>query len=253
MQVIILCSGPSEKTTMSYEGFYGPLVDIAGRPVLWHVMNQYSRFGYKEFIVCLDFDRNPIKDYFLKYETMHRDFELILGEPDSLRFLSDHDEKEWHIMFIHADENNASGSMVMKAKKNIKSDNFIVTYGDRLTRLDIVNFLGFHKKCEKTGTSLVVRSYGRTRKTMRGNAALAEFIDKKGLRPEFINGGIFIFNRNVFDNSFGKSSFSLEEHVAARLIKDDELSLYVYDGFWQQLDSEREATQLRNNTHVLGR
>jgi len=252
MQIIILCGDYSEKAT-GPEGFYGPMVDVEGKPLVWHAMNHYARQGFKNFILCVDFERNPIKDYFLKYETMNRDFELCLGKPGQIRFLSDLDEGGWQLTFVNTNPGSMSGTMVKSAEPYIDSETFLVTYADRVTTLDIGEFLSAHKKNGKVGSVLAAYAPAKSRRFRSRHTALEQFIEQKGLREEFISGGMFIFNRSVLKGRhFSQRNLSIEEGIASRLIRKKELSLHVHDGYWQHIDTKREATQLRNNPHILG-
>lgn len=252
MQIIILCGDYSEKAAGA-EGFYGPMVDVEGKPLVWHAMNHYARQGFKNFILCVDFERNPIKDYFLKYETMNRDFELCLGKPGQIRFLSDLDEDGWQLTFVNTNPGSMSGTMVKSTEPYIDSETFLVTYADRVTTLDIGEFLNDHQKNGKVGIALAAYAPARSRRFRPRHTALEQFIEQNGLRDEFISGGIFIFNRCVLKGRhFSQRNLSIEEGIAVRLIKKKKLSLYVHDGYWQHIGSQREATQLCNNPHVLG-
>ncbi len=252
MKAIRLCGGFSSE----YEvpgSFYGPMADVQGKPVIWHIMKHFARNGFNDFVICVDHDRNPIKDYFLRYEPIRRDFEIILGEPDQLQFLSENKEKGWKITFVNTEPGVMSGSMVKAAKKYVGDEDFIVTYGDRVTTLSIPEIVNHHVQKNKTGTALVVRSIGRFRSPQGRKTALSELIDRKGLRPELIIGGLYVFNRGVFRHLPTKGNISIEELLEALSVKKNKLSLFVYEGYGHHIDSEREAAQLRNNVHVLNR
>ncbi len=251
MKVIILCGGFSSEDEVS-GSFYGPMADAQGKPVIWHIMKHFARNGFNDFIICVDHDRNPIKEYFLRYELIRRDLEIILGEPDHIQFLSENNEKGWKITFVNTEAGIMSGSMVKSAKTYVGDEDFIVTYGDRVTTLSIPEIVKHHLQKKKIGTALVVRSIGRFRSPQGRKTALAELIDSKGLRPEFIIGGLYVFNRGVFRHIPTQGNISIEELLEALSVKKNKLSLFVYEGYGRHIDSEREAAQLRNNAHILG-
>ncbi len=251
MKVIILCGGFSSE----YEApgsFYGPMADVKGKPVIWHIMKHFARNGFNDFVICVDHDRNPIKDYFLRYEPIRRDFEIILGEPDNLQFLSENKEKGWKITFVNTEAGVMSGSMVKSAKTYVGDEDFIVTYGDRVTTLSIPEIVNHHAQKNKTGTALVVRSIGRWRSPQERETVLSELIDSKGLRTEYIIGGLYVFKSEVFRHLPAQGNISIEELLETQLIKKNKLSLFVYEGYGRHIDSEREAEQLRKNVQVLG-
>jgi len=251
MKAIILCGGFSNE----YEvpgSFYGPMADIQGKPVIWHIMKHFARNGFNDFVICVDHDRNPIKEFFLRYELMRRDFEIILGEPDHIQFLSENNEKGWKITFVNTEPGVMSGSMVKAAKKYVGGEDFIVTYGDRVTTLSIPEIVNHHEQKNKTGTALVVRSIGRFRSPQGRKTALSELIDSKGLRPELIIGGLYVFNSGVFRHLPNKGNLSIEKLLEVLSVKKNKLSIFVYEGYGRQIDSEREAAQLRKNAHILG-
>ena len=251
MKVIILCGGFSSEDEAP-GSFYGPMADVKGKPVIWHIMKHFARNGFNDFVICVDHDRNPIKDFFLRYELIRRDFEIILGEPDNLQFLSEHKERGWKITFVHTEPGVMSGSMVKSAKTYVGDEDFIVTHGDRVTTLSIPEIVNHHAQKNKTGTALVVRSIGRFRSPQERETALSELIDSKGLRTEYIIGGLYVFKSGVFRNIPTQGNISIEELLEALSVKKNKLSLFVYEGYWSHIDSEREAVQLRNNVQVLG-
>jgi len=251
MRVIILCGGFSSEDEAP-GSFYGPMADVQGKPVIWHIMKHYARNGFNDFVIYIDHDRNPIKDYFLRYEPIRRDFEIILGEPDHLQFLSENNEKGWKITFVNTEPGVMSGSMVKSAETHVGDEDFIVTYGDRVTTLSIPEIVNHHVQKKKIGTALVVRSIGRFRSPQGRKTALSELIDRKGLRPEFIIGGLYIFSSEVFRHLPTQGNFSIEELLETLSVKKNKLSIFVYEGYGSHIDSEREAAQLRNNAHILG-
>ncbi len=251
MKVIILCGGFSSEDEEP-GSFYGPMADVQGKPVIWHIMKHFARNGFNDFVICADHDRNPIKEYFLRYELIRRDFEIILGEPDNLQFLSENKERGWKITFVNTEPGVMSGSMVKSAKTYVGDEDFIVTYGDRATTLSIPEIVKHHLQKKKTGTALVVRSIGRFRSPQARKTAISELIDSKGLRQEYIIGGLYVFNRGVFRHLPTKSNISIEELLEALSVKKNKLSLFVYEGYGRHIDSEREVEQLRNNVQVLG-
>jgi len=251
MKVIILCGGFSSEDEVP-GSFYGPMAEVKGKPVIWHIMKHFARNGFNDFVICLDHDRNPIKEYFLRYELIRRDFEIILGEPDHIQFLSENNEKGWKITFVNTEPGVMSGSVVKSAKTYVGDEDFIVTHGDRVTNLSIPEIVNHHLQKKKIGTALVVRPIGRFRSPQARKTALSELIDSKGLRPEFIIGGLYVFNRGVFRHIPTKGNISIEELLEALSVKKNKLSLFEYEGYGRHIDSEREVEQLRNNVQVLG-
>lgn len=252
MKVVILCGGLTGEAPTGADKFYGPMVDIGGKPLIWHAMKSYAHYGMNNFILCLGEKGDVIRDYFLHYETINRDFTINLGGSASIQYKSFHKEGGWSITLVDTGLKVMSGARIKRIEEYLDGDTFIVAYGNRLSTIDVNRLLTFHQQQNKIGTITGVRAPERYSKAVTEERSITEFIQYQTSRHYYINGGIYVFNRKMFDYLSDDEMCTLEQTPLERLIQDNELSLYVYDGFWQQVDSHRQVEQLRSNAHLLG-
>lgn len=156
MKVVLLCHSSGSDV------FHGPSADVAGQPVIWHAMHHFTQHGFQSFVICLDTEQDPIKDYFLRYDTVFRDAEITLGGIDHLRFLTQHDEQDWNITFLHTGPGRSFGTIIQLAKPYLDDDDFIVSHGDILTSLNMAELLDSHRVHGKIGSLVWVRDPVRT-------------------------------------------------------------------------------------------
>jgi len=151
MKVVILCGGKGTRLKEETMIRPKPLVEIGGRPILWHIMKSYAHYGFKDFVLCLGYKGNMIKDYFLNYGIMNADLTLKLGS-NEVKIHNQHPEKDWIITFAETGEEAQTGARVKKIEKYIDNDLFMLTYGDGVGNINIKALLEFHKSHRKIGT-----------------------------------------------------------------------------------------------------
>ncbi len=245
MKVAILCGGRGTRLKEETEVRPKPLVEIGGRPILWHIMKIYAHYGFNEFVLCLGYKGRMIKEYFLNYEMMASDLTLKLGSND-VKIYDQSQEKDWMITFAETGEGAQTGARVKRIEKYIEGDLFMLTYGDAVANIDIRNLLEFHKSHGKIGTITGVHPSSRFGELVIKDKQVEQFTEKPQIKEGFINGGFFVFNKKFFDYLEGDDNYYLEREPLEKLALDKKLMVYTHEGFWQCMDTYRELEILNN-------
>ncbi len=245
MKVVILCGGRGTRLKEETEVRPKPLVEIGGRPILWHIMKIYAHYGFNEFILCLGYKGRMIKEYFFNYEMMISDLTLKLGSND-VKTHNQSQEKDWIITFAETGEEAQTGARVKRIEKYIEGDLFMLTYGDAVTNINIKNLLEFHKSHGKIGTIAGVHPSSRFGELVIKDRQVVQFAEKPQIKEGFINGGFFVLNKKFFNYFIDDDSCYLEAEPLEKLALDGELMVYSHKGFWQCMDTYRELEILNN-------
>lgn len=246
MKVVILCGGKGTRLREETEYRPKPMVQVGNRPILWHIMKIYAYYGFKEFVICLGYKGNMIKEYFLNYEIMNNDLTVNMGNKNQIEVHGEHEEKDWQVTLADTGEESQTGARVKRIEKYIDDDMFMLTYGDGVSQIDIQNLVDFHKSHSKIGTMTGVHPASRYGEINTENGLITVFNEKPQTTEGLINGGFFVFNREFFDYLAADESCILEADPLENLVADRELMLYKNDGFWQSVDTYREL-QLVNS------
>ena len=246
MKVVILCGGRGTRLREETEYRPKPMVEIGGRPILWHIMKIYTHYGFKDFIICLGYKGNMIKQYFLNYEAMNNDFTVLLGNYSDIRFHSNHREIGWHVTLADTGEEAQTGARVKKIERYIDGDLFMLTYGDGVANINIKELVEYHKSHGKIGTMTGVHPSSRFGELVVKDNKIVVFNEKPQVTEGLINGGFFVFNKKFFKYLKADDNCYLEKEPLENLAADGELMVYPYDGFWQCVDTYRELELLNN-------
>lgn len=249
-KVVILCGGRGTRMEEETEVRPKPMVEIGGRPILWHIMKIYSHYGYNDFILCLGYKGKVIKEYFLNYQVMNSDFTLNLGT-NELTFYNETGEKDWRITFVDTGEHAQTGARVKRIEKYIDGEEFMLTYGDGVANININNLIAFHRTHGKIGTVTGVHPSSRFGELVIKDDQVIEFGEKPQVKGGFINGGFFVFNRKFFDYLRDDDDCYMEREPLENLAKDGELKVFLHEDFWQCMDTRRELDIL-NKLWVSG-
>jgi glucose-1-phosphate cytidylyltransferase len=241
MPVVILCGGLGTRLREETEYKPKPMVEIGGKPIIWHIMKIYAHYGYKKFILCLGYKGSIIKEYFLNYEAMSNDFTITLGGENKTNYLSSHKEQNFEITFMDTGLHTMTGGRIMQIEGLIDTETFMVTYGDGLANIDIGKLVSFHQSHGKLATLTAARPpsrFGILELTEKNR--VKQFREK--VETEWINGGFLVFNRRIFDYLTSDSILEREpmEHLAA----DGQLMGFRHEGFWIGMDTFREYEAL---------
>jgi glucose-1-phosphate cytidylyltransferase len=239
--VVILCGGLGTRLREETEYKPKPMVEIGGKPVLWHIMKLYAHYGFRRFVLCLGYKGNMIKDYFLNYEAMSTDFTLRLGRDNRLTYQSNHDEQDFSVTLVDTGLRTMTGGRVKRVETFIDSDTFMVTYGDGLADLNIRALFDFHCAHGKVATLTATRPPSRFGiLELTPEDRVSSFHEK--VQTEWINGGFFVFNRRVFD--YLDPECTLERDPLERLAAEAQLMAFRHEGFWIGMDTFREYEML---------
>lgn len=245
MKVVILAGGLGTRLREETEFRPKPMVEIGNRPILWHIMKIYAHYGYKDFVVCLGYKGEVIKEYFLDYEAMNNDFTVRLGNPNEIEFHSNHGEDGWRVTLADTGDDAMTGARIKRVEKYIDGEEFMVTYGDGVADIDINKLLAFHRSHGHIATLTGVRPTSRFGELLIKENVVSEFSEKPQSSEGHINGGFFIFKKEFFDYLENDDGCILERTPMKRLAEAGELMVYPHDGFWQCMDTYRDNKYLQ--------
>ena len=243
-KVVILCGGEGTRLKEETEFKPKPMVTIGGMPILWHILKGYSHYGFKDFVLCLGYKGDAIKQFFLSHEMMHNDLTIRLNDRKSDIVHHSGDEEDWTITFAETGLKALTGSRVKRIEKYIGTDEFLLTYGDGLSDVDIGKLLEFHRKQKTIGTLTGVHPHTRWGMMKQDKEGRLTSFTEKPVLYDYVNGGFYCFNKGVFDCLSEDESCVLETKPFERLVKDRQLSVYKHDGFWHSMDTYRDYLDL---------
>lgn len=243
MQVVILCGGQGMRMKEITENIPKPMAIVGGKPVLWHIMKLYSKYGFNEFILPLGYLGDRIKEYFIEYDWRQNDFILDFNGNENRIYLFKKPEK-WKITFIDTGVETMTGGRIKRIEPYIEGGTFMLTYGDGLCSVNIEELLKFHEEKGKiaTLTGVYRKSQYGTLKVQDGIAS--EFNEKTDIEG-LINGGFFVLKREVFNYLHGDDCV-LEKEPLKNLTEKEELAVYVHDGFWKAVDTFKDLKELND-------
>ena len=246
IKVVILCGGLGTRLREETEFRPKPMIEIGGRPSLWHIMKIYAHYGFKDFILCLGYKGEMIKKYFYNYEVLNNDFTVELGNSDKVSVHSDHREKDWKVTLVDTGETSLKGSRVKKIEKYVDGDLFMVTYGDGVADIDLKELVSFHKSHGCIGTITGVRPPSRFGELITKKDKVLSFTEKPQLSLGLINGGFFVFNRKFFSYLSDDDNCDLERGPLEKLVKDGQMAVYKHQKKWECMDTVRDMEYLNN-------
>ena len=243
MKVVILAGGLgsrlSEETTVKPK----PMVEIGGMPILWHIMKIYASHGLSDFVVCLGYKGNYIKEYFNNYFLNHCDvtFDLANNKLEVHRGGAE----PWRVTLVDTGANTMTGGRLKKVRQHVGNETFCFTYGDGVCDVNIASLIEFHKKHKRMVTVTAVRSPGRFGAMLldEGDTRVSAFREKPKGDGLWINGGFFVCEPKVIDYIEGDSTV-WEKEPLERVAREGQMSSFTHDGFWQPMDTLRDKTYL---------
>ena len=247
MKVVILCGGLGTRLREETEYRPKPMVPIGGRPILWHIMNRYAAYGFHEFVLCLGYKGDMIKDYFLNYRTRTSDFTLRLGADghQAIQYHSSYHERDWSITFVETGEQVMTGARVKRVEPYIVGDEFMLTYGDGVADVDVAALLAFHRRHGRTGTLTSVQpGVGRFGELDIDGSKIIRFVEKPQQHDAYINGGFFVFRKDFLRALRADEDCVLEQEPLQTLAQHGQLMAYRHPGYWQCMDTYRDYQQL---------
>ena len=241
MKIIILCGGLGTRLAEETQIKPKPMVEIGGRPILWHIMKAYEYYGFHNFILALGYKGEVIKDYFLNYHAYLSDLtvQLKTGEVS----FSNPTAEDWNVSLVDTGINTLTGGRLLRLKKQFK-ETFMLTYGDGVSDVDLGELLAFHKSHGKIATVTAVRPSARFGGMQIDNSKVLDFKEKPQSGSGWINGGFFVFEPSIFDYLTDDATI-LEREPLEKLVSDGELMAYQHTGYWQCMDTIRDLELLQ--------
>ena len=252
MKVVILAGGYGARIRDVADDIPKPLIPIGPYPILWHIMKTYSHFGYNDFIICLGYKGQSIKDFFLNYEPYTRDFTIDFSQTGAISYHSKHDESNWRVTLVDTGLRSMTGSRISRIRDFVGDEDFMLTYGDGVSDVKVNALVEFHESHDKILTVTGVRPPGRFGEMVSNDSGqITEFNEKPQATAGRISGGYFVASPRLFDYLDDNESLVFEQEPLRKLVSDNELMMYEHDGFWQPMDTSREY-QLLNQLYDSG-
>lgn len=244
MDVVILCGGKGMRMREYSEKIPKALIDIGGRPMIWHIMKTYYHYGYDNFILCLGYKGELIKQYFSNMLLLNRNFKIEI-DPDGykIKYLDNVKEK-WSITLIDTGEDVKTATRLKKVKDYIKGQEFFMTYGDGLSDININKLLEYHKE---KGTYVTLTginpasSYGE----LKINNGIVESFQEKPVTDSIINGGYMVINKEAL-NYIPNEDCMFEEEPLKNLVKAKQVSVFEHSGFWKAIDTAKDIESINS-------
>ena len=240
MHVIILCGGKGTRLREETEYKPKPMVEVGGRPIMWHIMQRYARYGHKDFVLPLGYKGDVIKQYFHEYHIRNTDFTVDLCTGQSTLHQSGAGKVDWNVTLCETGEDTMKGARIKRVARHLKGDRFMVTYGDGVADINIDDLLAFHTRHGKMGTFTGVRMPSRFGTVTTDEAGNITSWQEKPVLNQFTNCGFFVFERAFLDYLSEEDSCDLEKAPLERLAAEGQLAMYRHNGFWQCMDTLRD-------------
>lgn len=242
MKVLLLAGGLGSRISEESELKPKPMIEIGGKPILWHIMKIYSHYGFNEFIILLGYKGYVIKEYFANYFLHQSDVTIDIGN-NKVDILNNNAEP-WKITLLDTGTETMTGGRILKAKKYINNETFLLTYGDGVSDVNLAELVSFHKKHGGSITMTSVQPEGRFGAlTISDDCKVEEFIEKPKGDGAWINGGFFVCEPDVM-NYIGNDQSVFEREPLEKLAADKKLYTYKHYGFWKPMDTLRDKKQL---------
>lgn len=238
MKVVLLAGGLGTRMKEETEFRPKPMVEVGGKPVLWHIMKVYARYGHTEFIVCAGYKGDFIKNYFFNYTALNTDFTMKLGDSDSAVFHGSHDEFDWTVTVADTGLDTPTGGRIKRIQRYLGDEPFLCTYGDGIAPVDINSLLALHGENKTVATMTSSRPPSRFGLVRVSGEGLVESFDEKPRMESPVNIGYFVFEPKFFDYLTEQSV--LESDVLPALATERQLSVFDHSGFWYPMDTQRE-------------
>ena len=241
MKVVILCGGYGTRIRDVSSELPKPLVPIGRFPILWHIMKHYAHHGHREFVLCLGYKGEAIKDFFLNYRARTCDVTISLGADPGLVFHNQSGEDDWRVTLVDTGLDTMTGGRVRRVRPFLAGESFFLTYGDGVSDIDLGALLSHHRAEGKAMTVTGVHPPGRFGELQVDGAGLVSgFNEKPQVTEGLISGGFFVCEPRLFDYLPADDRVMLEQEPMNRLVQDRQLAVYRHEGFWQPMDTARD-------------
>lgn len=245
MKTVILCGGLGTRLREETEFRPKPMIMVGDKPILWHIMRIYSSYGCKDFVLCLGYKGEVIKNYFLEYDLVHSDFTVRLGTKEITRHSVFHDESDWQVTLAETGQQTMTGGRIKRIEKYIDGETFMMSYGDGLANVDVRRLVKFHREKGKIATVTAVRPMARFGELSLDGDLAESFREKPQIASGWINGGFFVFQKQVFN--YLDQDCVLEKEPMERLAAEKQLAVYKHSGYWRCMDTYRDLEALNQD------
>jgi glucose-1-phosphate cytidylyltransferase len=242
VRCIILAGGRGTRFSEETINKPKPMIEISGQPILFHIMNYFSKFNVKEFTITLGYQGNIIKDWLRNFEFNQNSFHINLNSGET-SFVESKEYKNWSVLALDTGLNSLTATRVRQAIENSNDEDFFVTYGDGLCDVDLHQLLQFHREHKKLVTVTAVKPPARFGHLELDGDKVLKFTEKSQSHEARINGGFFVFNRKILDY-FVEQEEALESGPLTRVTQQGEMRAFIHDGFWQNMDTQRDRELL---------
>jgi len=242
-KVVILCGGMGTRLKEETEYRPKPMVGIGGKPILWHIMNIFAYHGLNQFVLCLGYKGEMIKEYFQNFEMRNNDFTINLSQPKDITYHS-RNTLDWTITLADTGASSLKGSRLKKIEKYIQDDIFLTSYGDSLGNIDILSLINFHKRHGKIATITGINPTSRFGEINFKGDNVISFREKPKSVKSLVNGGFMVFNKEIFNYLTEDDECDLEYGPLEKLASDGQLMIFKHEGFWACMDTIRDMEYL---------
>jgi glucose-1-phosphate cytidylyltransferase len=220
-----------------------PMVEVGGRPVLWHIMKVLGAQGITDFVICAGYKSEYIKNYFYNYGASNLDFTVRLGDQLSTVFHGSHDEFDWTVTVADTGDSTATGGRIKMIEKYVDGEPFLATYGDGIADINLSELTKFHASHGKIATLTVTNPVSRFGVVGIDEASIITSFSEKPRANDLVNIGYFLFEPSIFD--YLKNDSVLEDEPLKKLVEENEIGAYKHEGFWKPMDTQREYLELK--------
>lgn len=243
MKVIILCGGLGTRLREETEYRPKPMVPIGGQPILWHIMKSYAHHGFKDFVLCLGYKGEVIKDYFRNYLWNRSDVTLKLGRNSQITYHNTHEEEDWTVTLLETGQTTQTGGRVVRAMHHIGDEDVLMTYGDGLADTNITASVAFHYEQKALVTLTAIQPAGRFGELGIDGVTIDSFQEKPEQEAGYINGGFMVLDKSVCQ-FLSDDECVFEREPLQSIAQIGLLKAFKHRGFWQCMDTFRESEML---------
>jgi glucose-1-phosphate cytidylyltransferase len=243
--VVILCGGEGTRIREASERLPKAMVEIGGRPIIWHILRMYSHHGYRRFVLCLGYKGWEIKRFFLDYRAHMADFTISLADDHRLKFHDDRADENWEITFAETGLETATGARLRRIRKYVDTDQFMMTYGDGVGSVNLTALEKEHRDSGRIGTVTGVHPTSKFGEMRVEGDKVVEFNEKPTKVSGFVSGGFFMFQRRFLDDYLDDNpQLWLESEPLQRLARDGQMGVHAHEDFWRAMDTYKDYQHL---------
>lgn len=243
MKAVILAGGYGTRLSEETSTRPKPMVEIGGRPILWHIMKIYASYGYNDFIICLGYKGYTIKEYFAHYFLHNSDVTFDFTH-DNTVFIHKHHAEPWKVTLIDTGLDTMTGGRVKRIQPYVDNEPFMLTYGDGVSDINISELVEYHKSTKNAITVTACQPAGRFGALLVDGTQVTDFLEKPKGDGAWINAGFFVCQPEVFDYIRDGDSTVFEQSPMQKLAKDGKMGAYKHYGFWKPMDTLRDKNEL---------